>query len=80
MTCSKPTALYNGMIHPLCPFALRGAIWYQGESNSGEGMLYADRMKALIAGWRQLWGEGDFPFYFVQIAPYNYGGDPEIDG
>ena len=63
------TALYNGMIHPLCPFALRGAIWYQGESNSGEGMLYAERMKALIGGWRQVWGEGDFPFYFVQIAP-----------
>jgi sialate O-acetylesterase len=74
------TALYNGQIHPLCPFALRGAIWYQGESNSTEGMLYADRMKALIAGWRQVWGEGDFPFYFVQIAPFNYGRDPEIIG
>jgi sialate O-acetylesterase len=74
------TSLYNGQIHPLCPFALRGAIWYQGESNSTEGMLYADRMKALIAGWRQLWGEGDFPFYFVQIAPFNYGRDPEIIG
>ena len=69
------TALYNGMILPLCPFAMRGAIWYQGESNLGEGMLYAERMKALIGGWRQVWNEGDFPFYFVQIAPYNYGGD-----
>jgi sialate O-acetylesterase len=74
------TALFNGMIHPLCPFPLRGAIWYQGESNSGEGMLYAERMKALVAGWRQIWGEGDFPFYFVQIAPYNYGGNPERIG
>ena len=71
------TALYNGMIHPLQPFALRGAIWYQGESNSGEGKLYTERMKALVGGWRQLWGEGDFPFYFVQIAPYNYGGNAE---
>jgi sialate O-acetylesterase len=71
------TALYNGMIHPLCPFALRGAIWYQGESNLGEGMLYYERMKALIGGWRQIWGEGDFPFYFVQIAPFNYGGNGE---
>jgi sialate O-acetylesterase len=71
------TALYNGMIHPLCPFALRGAIWYQGESNLGEGMLYCEHMKALIGGWRQIWGEGDFPFYFVQIAPFNYGGNPE---
>jgi sialate O-acetylesterase len=68
------------MIHPLHPFALRGAIWYQGESNATEGMLYAERMKALIGGWRQVWGEGDFPFYFVQIAPYTYGFDPEIIG
>ena len=75
-----PTALYNGMIHPLCPFALRGAIWYQGESNASEGKLYTERMKALVGGWRQLWGEGDFPFYFVQIAPYNYGGDAERIG
>ncbi len=73
----NPTALYNGMIHPLCPFAVRGAIWYQGESNLGEGMHYTERMKALIGGWRDLWHEGDFPFYFVQIAPYNYGGNAE---
>ncbi len=74
------TALYNGSIHPLHPFALRGTIWYQGESNLGDGMLYAERMKALVNGWRAVWGEGDFPFYFVQIAPYNYGGDPEKMG
>ncbi len=74
------TALYNGMIHPLLPFALRGAIWYQGESNATEGMLYAERMKALIGGWRQMWGEGEFPFYFVQIAPYTYGFSPEVIG
>jgi sialate O-acetylesterase len=61
------------MIHPLCPFAIRGAIWYQGESNHNEAKLYTERMKALIAGWRTIWGEGDFPFYFVQIAPFNYG-------
>ena len=75
------TALFNGMIHPLCPFALRGAIWYQGESNSDEGRLYTERMKALIGGWRTIWGEGEFPFYFVQIAPFNYGGNnPEHIG
>jgi sialate O-acetylesterase len=73
----NPTALYNGMIHPLCPCAFRGAIWYQGEANLGEGMYYTERMKALVGGWRELWHEGDFPFYFVQIAPYNYGGNPE---
>jgi sialate O-acetylesterase len=75
----NPTALYNGMIHPLCPYALRGAIWYQGESNLGEGMRYTERMKALIGGWREVWHEGDFPFYFVQIAPFNYGGNPETE-
>jgi sialate O-acetylesterase len=68
------TALYNGMIYPLCPYTMRGVIWYQGESNLGDGMLYTDKMKALIVGWRQLWKEGDFPFYFVQIAPFNYEG------
>jgi len=76
----QATALYNGMIHPLHPFAIRGAIWYQGESNSDEGRLYTERMKALVGGWRQLWGDGDFPFYFVQIAPYNYGGNGERIG
>ncbi|HWD92635.1 MAG TPA: sialate O-acetylesterase [Verrucomicrobiae bacterium] len=71
------TALYNGMIHPLKPFAIRGAIWYQGESNESEGMRYADRMNALITGWRGLWNEGEFPFYFVQIAPYDYHDNPQ---
>ncbi len=73
------TGLYNGMIHPLCPFALRGALWYQGESNLGEGMRYRDKMNALITGWRALWHEEDFPFYFVQLAPYNYGKTPEAE-
>lgn len=72
----SPLALYNGMIHPLLPYAIRGAIWYQGESNNGEGMLYHEKMKALIAGWRSVWNDKDLPFYFVQLAPYNYGGDP----
>src|SRR5256885_1507301 len=73
----QATALYNGMIYPLHPFAIRGAIWYQGESNLGDGKLYTERMKALIGGWRKVWDEPDSPFYFVQIAPYNYGGNPE---
>ena len=72
-----PTALYNGMIHPLKPFGIRGAIWYQGESNSTEGMLYYEKMKALIGGWRKVWGLGDFPFLYVQIAPFDYGSAPE---
>jgi len=69
----RPTALYNGMIHPVVPFAIRGAIWYQGESNAGDGMGYYEKMKALIGGWRKVWGQGDFPFYYVQLAPFRYG-------
>ena len=69
----QPAVLYNAMIHPLVPFAFRGAIWYQGESNHTEGMLYTKKMKALIRGWRGLWPNGEFPFYYVQIAPYSYG-------
>ena len=76
---TAPTALYNAMISPLVGYGMRGAIWYQGESNHDEGPLYTEKKKALLAGWRQQWGLGDFPFYFVQIAPYNYGQeDPSI--
>lgn len=67
------TGLYNGMIHPLAPFAIRGAIWYQGESNNGQGMKYHSLMRGLIAGWRSVWNNPDMPFYFVQLAPYKYG-------
>jgi sialate O-acetylesterase len=70
----QPTTLYNAMIHPLVPFGIRGAIWYQGESNHTEGKLYTEKMKALIKGWRQLWG-GELPFYYVQIAPFPYGNE-----
>ncbi|TWU41533.1 hypothetical protein Q31b_29820 [Novipirellula aureliae] len=68
-----PTMLYNGMIHPIVRYSIRGAIWYQGESNRIDGMLYADKMQALIEGWRRAWELGDFPFYYVQLAPYMYG-------
>lgn len=63
--------MYNGMIAPVKPFAIRGAIWYQGESNVNQkgSPTYADKMKALIDGWRQVWGY-QFPFYFAQIAPW----------
>ncbi len=66
-----PTALYNGMLAAHIPYAIRGVIWYQGESNRRDGMLYHDKTEALLNGWRQLWGY-DFPYYFVQIAPYEY--------
>ena len=68
----QPTGLYNAMIHPIIRYAIRGAIWYQGESNRGDGFAYRQKMQALINGWRKEWKMGDFPFYFVQLAPYNY--------
>ena len=70
---TAPTVLYNAMIAPLAGFAMKGAIWYQGESNIGE-TNYDLKMAALIGGWRQVWNEGAFPFYFVQIAPFKYFG------
>jgi sialate O-acetylesterase len=70
-----PAALYHGMVHPLIGYGMRGAIWYQGESNRKEGDIYTDKMQALIDGWRAVWGIGDFPFHFVQIAPHGYGKD-----
>ena len=74
-THQSATKLYNAMIHPVVGLPFRGAIWYQGESNHVEGMKYYEKKKALIQGWRKIWGQGDFPFYFVQIAPYSYGNE-----
>lgn len=70
-----PTLLYNGMIHPLVGYTLRGAIWYQGEANIGRYRTYAQLIRDMVTSWRAKWGQGDFPFYFVQIAPYNYNPD-----
>lgn len=64
-----PSSLHHGMIAPLQPFALRGAIWYQGESNSGQAAPYEKLLPALIADWRDVWGK-DLPFLFVQLASY----------
>lgn len=67
-----PTALYNGMLHPLIGMTMRGVIWYQGEDNCNRAHTYADMFSALINGWRAEWKQGDFPFYYCQIAPYEY--------
>lgn len=68
-----PSVLYNAMIHPLIRFPIRGAIWYQGEANRNDGLEYTSKMVALIKEWRSAWPVGDFPFYYVQLAPFNYG-------
>ncbi len=65
-----PSTLYNAMIAPLLPFAIRGAIWYQGESNAGRAIEYRALFAAMIADWRRAWGQGDFPFYYVQLASF----------
>ena len=62
--------MYNAMIHPVVHLPIKGALWYQGESNGNEGATYYDKMRGLIGGWRKQWGQGDFPFYFVQLAPF----------
>jgi sialate O-acetylesterase len=70
----EPGVCYNSMIAPVVPFGIAGAIWYQGESNVNNHQIYAELMKALIENWRADF-ENEFPFYFVQIAPFNYGED-----
>ena len=73
----RPSNLYNGMIAPLKGFAFRGVIWYQGEANVGRGAQFARLFPTLIADWRKQLGEGsEFPFYFVQLAPFRYGNQP----
>lgn len=68
---TQPVALYNGMINPVVPYGIKGALWYQGESNGGEGDEYYHKTRALVNGWRNVWAQGDFPFYFVQLANFN---------
>ena len=67
-----PTAVYNGQLYPLIGYSMRGAIWYQGEDNVPRYDYYADLLKAMVEGWRSEWKQGDFPFYYCQIAPYDY--------
>jgi sialate O-acetylesterase len=69
---NTPTALYNAMLAPLIPFRIAGAIWYQGESNSPRPIEYTKLFPAMITDWRKNWAIGDFPFYYVQIAPFDY--------
>jgi sialate O-acetylesterase len=72
----QPVVLFDGMIAPLIPYAIKGVIWYQGESNTREKSLeYSLLFPRLIADWREKWGQGDFPFLFVQISHFGYSGD-----
>jgi sialate O-acetylesterase len=68
---SYPTLLFNAMIHPILKLGLRGAIWYQGESNAGRAYQYRKAFPLMITDWRNHWGQGDFPFYYVQLASFD---------
>lgn len=72
------TALYNGMINPLVGFSIKGCLMYQGESNYDRADNYASLLQTMVKGWRKLWKQGDFPFYYCQIAPYD--NPPEAHG
>jgi len=78
----QPTVLFNGMLHPVIPYGIRGAMWYQGESIVGGKagiLLYPRVMETLVTQWRQLWGEGNFPFYAVQLpALKNVSNNPMV--
>ncbi len=73
---NHPSVLYNGMIAPLVPYGIRGAIWYQGESNIDRAYLYRKWFPNMIADWRGLWGQGDFPFLYVQLANFRHRPHP----
>ncbi|WP_443939390.1 sialate O-acetylesterase [Pedobacter sp. MW01-1-1] len=67
-----PSTLYNGMLFPIIGYGIKGAIWYQGESNYDRSDRYEDLFPAMVSNWRKAWDAGEFPFYFAQIAPYKY--------
>jgi sialate O-acetylesterase len=68
----EPTSLFNGMLSPVIGYGIKGAIWYQGESNYERPFEYKDLFGKMVKSWRYLWKQGEFPFYFAQIAPFNY--------
>jgi sialate O-acetylesterase len=74
-----PTTLYNGMLHPVIGYGIKGAIWYQGESNYERADRYQDLFPAMVSNWRKAWDMGEFPFYYVQIAPFTYNFVPKPD-
>lgn len=75
-----PTLLFNAMVNPLIPYTITGAIWYQGETNAGRAYQYRKAFPLLIKDWRQRWGLGNFPFYFVQLASYKAAGGTSATG
>jgi sialate O-acetylesterase len=75
---NRPMLIYNAMINPILPYTIKGVIWYQGESNADRPAQYRKLFPLMITDWRQKWGEGNFPFYFVQIANYGATDQPPV--
>lgn len=73
MPQKTPTVLYNAMMHPLIGYGIKGVLWYQGEANRRNANEYEKIVNAMVSSWREQWDIGDFPFYYAQIAPFNYG-------
>lgn len=71
----SPIIMYNGMLYPIRNYTLKGFLWYQGETNAGFPQYYAQRLATMVKVWRNLWGQGELPFYEVELAPFVYGGD-----
>lgn len=74
-----PTVLFNAMIHPIISYTIKGVLWYQGENNRGKPEEYKKLFPAMVKDWRGRWNQGDFPFYYTQIAPFNYGGNHQFE-
>ncbi len=79
-TRNTPSGQFNAMIAPIIPFAMKGVIWYQGEANAARAYQYRTLFPAMITDWRQRWGQGDFPFYFVQLPNLKRGPEPSTSG
>lgn len=76
---NTPAGLFNAMIHPILGYGIKGALWYQGEHNRAEPELYSRLFPEMVSQWRKDWGIGDFPFYYVQLAPYLRAGKKTLD-
>lgn len=76
---SWPTSLFHGMLEPVIPFGIKGALWYQGESNAGRAYQYRELFPLMIEDWRKQWGQGEFPFIWVQLANYRQPKEEPVD-
>ena len=79
-SASTPGTMFNAMLSPFIPYAIKGAIWYQGESNAGQAQAYRELLPLMIGSWREAWGQGDFPFGIVQLAAFMAASDEPAQG